>query len=458
MFDWFWEFLYGITAAMCKLIDGVMTCANKLCGIDAITVDGEETDFLTFLFQSDEIKLAFMVAAIIGLVLVVFFSIYAILRNVAKGKVDESPTRICMKALKAILTFMLVPACMLTLMWCLNIIIQVMYAATLNGSTAGIGAYLVGAFSKEGTQLPDGIDYTDVDLMWNYFNLKKYQFFFSWITCFIILIQTAKALIMFVDRAISIVILYVVSPFSISASVLDDGAHFKLWRDQILVKFLNGYGTIIALNIYAMVCALVSRPDVVFFSNSFINFLMKVLIIVGGAFSLQRIMGLIGNLVSAGAGNQEMQQVAMANAGMKGLIGNMFGAAKGSAMSLKKGITDQRSKQKQDKQNAIKANQEAEYKNSITGFIGGMSEKFGLKAGGGNTAKTAIEGKKDEKPAPTPTDDGNSDKKDNALTEAINGTTGKDNTKNPVAGAIGGGTTLGSGNLGAAPTAAEKDK
>jgi len=421
MFDWFWEFLYGITAAMCKLIDGVMQCANKLCGVDNIKVSGEETDFLSFLLRSDEIRLAFIVAAIIGLVISVFFAVIAMVKNVVKGKIDESPQRVCMKVLKAILMFMLVPATILTFMWCLNEIMKVMYSATLNGSTGGIGQYLVGAFSKEGVQVPDGVDYTDADLMWNYFNLKKYQFFFSWITCFIILIETAKALILFVDRAISIAILFVVSPFSIATTVLDDGAHFKLWRDKVLVKFINGYGTILALNIYAMICALVSRNDVIFFDNEFINFLMKVLIIVGGAFSLQRIMGLIGDLVSANAGTSEMQQAAMANQGMKGLIGRMGNAVKGTLGStpLAQAISgmgnDFKKKQVENLKNRFtgadkKPNPEQEYKNNVMSSLSSITQQLGALSGGGDAAKKAIQGNKDKK----------DDKKD-AVKDAING-------------------------------------
>jgi hypothetical protein len=114
----------------------------------------------------------------------------------------------------------------------------------------------------------------------------------------------------FLDRVISIVILYIVSPFSVASSIVDDGSHFKLWRDQVLVKFFSSYGMIIALNIFIMLTSLVIDPNLHFFDNSFLNFCIKVLVILGSALGLNRSMGLIGNLISSGAGSNELRDAA----------------------------------------------------------------------------------------------------------------------------------------------------
>ena len=118
----------------------------------------------------------------------------------------------------------------------------------------------------------------------------------------------------FIDRIISLILLYIVSPFSVASSILDDGAHFKLWRDQVMIKFFTCYGMILALNIFVMLTNIVINPDVVFFDNDFLNFCMKAMIIVGGAFGLNRAMALVGNLISAGAGSNEMRDAAQTQA------------------------------------------------------------------------------------------------------------------------------------------------
>jgi hypothetical protein len=145
----------------------------------------------------------------------------------------------------------------------------------------------------------------------------------------------------FVSRIISIAILYIAAPFSIGASVIDDGQRFKLWRDQILIKFITGYGMMIAINIYAMICLLVMNPTLVFFGEgTFIDFLMKLLLIAGGGVSLKQSMSLIGNLVSSGAGSNELRDTAIAG-GLGGMIGKIPGAGilAGIGSSMKQEIT-----------------------------------------------------------------------------------------------------------------------
>lgn len=337
MFDWVFELLYGITKSILQLIDGIMSCANKLCGIEPIQMDGVETDFLTVLFKSDEINFAFRIAAILATIVIVFFSIFAILRTVAKEKPNETPAQIGIKTAKTILMFLFVPACMVAFMWILNVFMTALYSATLGGSP-NIGTFLFGAFS-DGAWLPgkgmadvlaEGFDYSDTDMVWTVVDLYDYNFFFSWIAGLAILICVSLCMISFVERAISIVILYIAAPFSLASSVLDDGARFKLWRDQVLVKFINGYGMIIGVNIYALVIGLVCRDSVVFFENSFFNFLMKIIIILGGAYSLQKIMAVVGNLISAGAGTQEARDAIGAAKGTFGALGKAtMGALKG---------------------------------------------------------------------------------------------------------------------------------
>ena len=77
MFDWFWHFLYQISKTLFKIIDGLVQCANYLCGVTPVTVDGEEVDFIEYILTSNQIGFAFRVAALLGIIVVVVFSIIA---------------------------------------------------------------------------------------------------------------------------------------------------------------------------------------------------------------------------------------------------------------------------------------------------------------------------------------------------------------------------------------------
>ena len=334
MFDWFWHFLYQISKTLFKIIDGLVQCANYLCGVDPVKVDGEEVDFVEYILTSEQIGFAFRVAALLGMIVVVVFSVIAILRTLAKEKAEGTPAQIAGKAIKSILSFFFIPMIMIVVVNAGNIFMEAMYKATLQGD-ASLGDFLFKAFAME-----SGVSPTDVDAflanpernwrntsdVWELMDLSEFEFIFSWIACGVILGCIGMSMMYFVSRVISIAILYIAAPFSIGASVIDDGARFKLWREQILIKFITGYGMMIAINIYAMICLLVMNPTLIFFEQgSFIDFLMKLLLIAGGGVSLKQSMALIGNLISNGAGSNELRDTAIAG-GLGGMIGKIPGA------------------------------------------------------------------------------------------------------------------------------------
>ena len=122
--------------------------------------------------------------------------------------------------------------------------------------------------------------------------------------------------------------LFLLSPISLSTAVIDDGARFKLWRDQFLTKFLTGYGCIIAINIYALIIGAISNDGLKFFDNSILNNFMKIVIIVGGGISMQRMMALVGNLINAGAGSNELRDAAIAGQSFRRAMFAPFGATR----------------------------------------------------------------------------------------------------------------------------------
>ena len=328
MFNWVWDLLYGISKSIFSIIDGLLSCANMLCGIEPIKYQGAEMDFMTFLLRNKNIFYGFIGAVMVGIVLVVIFAVFAIIRSISSEKENMTPAQIYVKVGKTLLTFIFIPAAMAILIYFTNVLMQTLYRTTLGGSPDGLGRFLAGAFGQgarkggvpENFYLSSEFDYTSTGSMKDYVNLKEYDFFFSWIGGIAILLALASSLLMFVDRAISIVILFIAAPISLSTAVIDDGQRFKLWRDQFLVKFLTGYGCIIGINIYALVIAAITSDNLVFFENGTINNLMKIAIIVGGAVSMNRLMALVGNLVSQGAGSNELRDNAIATAQAKGVM------------------------------------------------------------------------------------------------------------------------------------------
>ena len=342
MFGWFWEFLYMISKTIFRLIDGMILCANKLCGIDTVNFNGEDTDFLTYLMFSDEIGFAFRVSAILATIFLVVFTVFMIIRSIAKDKAEGTPTQIAIKTFKTLLMFFLVPMIIYAFMTLGNAFVKALYAATVQ-SAASPGAFLFCAFAEDGGMSPElverfrtgELDYYSTSTVSYSMILSDFPFLFSWIAGGVVLFGVGSAMLIFVDRVLALVILYVAAPISISTSVIDEGARFKLWRDQFLSKFIMGYGMILAINIYALVCGLVMKPGFAFFpgegsANAFLDLIMKLLLIAGGALTMQKSMAVIGNLVSAGAGSNELRDNALSMGKLASMAGGaaMFAAKK----------------------------------------------------------------------------------------------------------------------------------
>ena len=304
------------------------------------------------MFFSDEIGFAFKISALLATILLVVFAVFMIIRSIAKDKAEGTPTQIAIKAFKTLLMFFLVPVVVIAFMTLGNAFVRALYDATMQTSSTP-GAFLFSMFAADGGmdaqyvelfKIGEGQwDYTNTSLVSTYMPLSDFPFIFSWIAGLVVLFGVGGSMLIFVDRVLSIVILYIAAPISLSTSVLDDGARFKLWRDQFLSKFIMGYGMIIAINIYALVCGVIMKPGFAFFpgddlGTKFLDLIMKLLIMGGGALTMQKSMALIGNLVSAGAGSNEIRDNALSAgklAGMAGGVAKMVGkSALGAASYL----------------------------------------------------------------------------------------------------------------------------
>ena len=336
MFDWIPEMLYFITKTILMLIDGFISVANVLCGIEPIYVGDKETNFLQYILFSEQVSFAFKTAMILGVIVIVFATIFQMLKNISKEGVEGSPLKVCFKALKTLMVFLFVPLCMILLVWIGNEFVVAIYKATTTGSTS-LGSYLfavVGELDglKNADKFLEGTyDYKNIETVWSCIDLWDYNNFLAWLLGGVVIYNIITALMSFLDRVISIVMLYILAPFSVASSIVDDGSHFKLWRDQVLVKFFSSYGMIIALNIFIMLSSLVINPEIKFFDNAFLDFCIKVLVILGSALGLNKSMALVGNLISSGAGSNEMRDSAATRGAVMGALAKPFSPVSGIA-------------------------------------------------------------------------------------------------------------------------------
>ena len=374
MFNWFWEFLYGLIKVPLFCIDVIMIVARKLCGIDPVQIEKEangeivteDTDLLSYFMQGETILNAFGYICLFAFILLFLFTAFRILRDQVTFYDKKSPIRSCVDSAKIILLFLLVPTIMLLGTAFVSTLMQGIYAATSNGSSE-LGGSMFSIFADEAYIGPSedkenvlaafrscsledyltGVSefsYYNTDKVTDFFKLSKINFFLGFVGSFSVVVLLGLTLLSFVERIISLVMLFIVAPLPMSAAPLDDGERFKIWREQTINKFITAYGGILALNVFALMLPLIAKIN--FFPLSgwgggLINGIARLLFIIGGAFACRRGMVLIGNLVSRGAGSQDLMDQSHLTGGMaalahmaggviKGTLGMVTGAAKGT--------------------------------------------------------------------------------------------------------------------------------
>ena len=364
MFNWFWEFLYGLIKVPLFCIDVIMLVARKLCGVDNIqvekTVNGElvteEVDLLTYFMQGETVLNALGYVCLFGFILLLLFTAFRVLRDQANFYEKKSPMRICIDSAKIILFFLLVPAIMITSALFVSTIMRGIYTATANGNS-GLGGSMFVIFAEEAyvgpaedkkaileafrtCSLEDYItgvsefSYYNTNKVSSYFKISQINFFLGFVGSISVVILLGLTLLSFVERIISLVLLFVIAPLPMSVAPLDDGERFKLWREQTINKFITAYGGIVALNIFALMLPLMSSVN--FFPGqsgfvSVVNGIARLLFIIGGAFACRRGMVLIGNLVARGAGSQDLMDQSHLSGGMASLARLAGGALRGVA-------------------------------------------------------------------------------------------------------------------------------
>ena len=368
MFNWFWEFLYGLIKVPLFCIDVIIMVARKLCGVDPVQIEKEvngeivteDVDLLTYFMQGETILNAFGYVCLFGFILLFLFTAFRIVRDQVTFYDKKSPVRICLDSAKVILMFLLVPAIMIAGSVFVSTVMRGIYEATANGNS-GLGGAMFVIFADEAYTGPaedkqaileqfrscsledylkgvNEFSYYNTDKVSEYFKLSKFNFFLGLVGSISVVILLSLTLLSFVERIISLVLLFVIAPLPMSAASLDDGERFKMWREQTINKFVTAYGGIMALNIFALMLPMITSIN--FFpvgsrGINIVNGIARLLFIIGGAFACRRGMVLIGNLVSRGAGSQDLMDQSHLSGGMatlgrmaRGVLGTVTGGAK----------------------------------------------------------------------------------------------------------------------------------
>lgn len=326
LFGWFYELMYILQKSICYLLDFIRDVFCKLAGIETVTIGGERTDLLSHFILSPQIKNAFLGVFLVGVILLFMFVIFAILKSeTADSQHKKTKGQIIAKALHSFIIFLLIPFLLIAGIMLTNVVMSAIHGsmtgAMLDGNmnssiggqilvTSGYDAYIGPSERRveiERMFITGALDYNNLSVVKDYYNLGDMNFFVGIAGGLVILIMFVISAIMFVQRIFDIILLYIVSPASVATIPLDDGGRFKIWREMLISKILGAYGIILSMNIFFLIVPQVA--NITFFGNAFKDGVVQLLFVLGGAFAITKANMVISQLTGSNAGAQEAQQM-----------------------------------------------------------------------------------------------------------------------------------------------------
>ena len=324
--DWIFELLYAVQKSIAFIIDFIKDVFYILAGIEPINVNGKETDILSNFLLSDMVKKSFFYILLIAVVLLVVFVIIAIIRSeYANGENKKSKTIILGKAFQSFIIFLTIPFLLVAGITLSNTVVKSVnqsmnpyiletgQEATIGGQllvTSGYYAY-VGEESEraeiEIKFITGELDYNNKTVVSQYYELRDLDFFVGILGGLVILVMFVMSSITFIQRIFDIILLYIISPISVSTIPVDDGNRFRIWKEMLIAKVLGAYGVILSMNLFFIVMPQVQQ--IVFFSNAFKDGIIKILFLIGGAFAVTKSNLVIAQLTGNQAGGNETQQM-----------------------------------------------------------------------------------------------------------------------------------------------------
>lgn len=340
---------YGMFSGICLLIDFIKTIFYKLCGIETVEIEGEQGDLLSNLLESDIIKRVFLTIFIIGFILLIVFTILAIIKSNYQEK--QNWKTVLSKTGQAFIIMLLIPFTVIIGVMLTNAIMssinQAMNVYPSNGQgsiggqfliTIGHDAYkgLIDQSKAEAMFVSGELNYAKLSVVKQYYDITELNYVIGLLGSLVMLIMFVISAITFVQRIFDIVLLYIISPVSISTIPLDEGNRFKVWKDMLISKILSAYGIILVMNLFFLIIPQVYQ--IKFFDNSFQNGVVYILFLIGGSFAVTKASRVISQLTGAPATGGEMAQMiynirsALAfTRATKGVVNGIIGGAVGGS-------------------------------------------------------------------------------------------------------------------------------
>ena len=227
-------------------------------------------------------------------------------------------------------------------------------------------------------------DYTAKNTVKRTFSFARFDYLVGYGVGLFLIIILGICLVNFICRIFEVLLLFIASPLFVSVMPLDHGEKFKAWQDMFVAKIFGGFGSVIAMELYMMLCPVVMAGNISFVTESSsaeANYLIRLIFLMGGAWAVIKAGPTITQLLNYQAGMAEQDTGARVTAGMVGAASFAGSKAMAGVSAAKQKFQESRS----EKAASRKVSDER-IKKSLTGTGG----RFSSSAASSTTSTAAL--------------------------------------------------------------------
>lgn len=362
--------LYLLFSGVLKLIDYLETAFDVFIGLRDVTYIQANGQVVTgslveVLMQQENISLVFWMITLGALGLALILTIYATAKSAFDLDFENKRpvSKLLGAMMKTFIQFFTVPFLVYFMLKLSAVILKGVTSAMNFGNTTSLGriVFMIASLNAAkndsfnvgsetalniefGTSSADTVrypfyvltggngvtakDYGNMSQVTEVFKLASFDYLIGFIAAVFLLFTIGVCLIVFVQRIFELMILYLVSPYFVCMIPLDDGEKFGRWREMFIAKCFSGFGSVIGMRLFLMVCPMVMGNRIKFgvATSPEMDYLMKLFFLAGGAWAVYKSGSMITSLLNYQAGMSEANTAAVAG-------GMLFSHTVGYAMA-----------------------------------------------------------------------------------------------------------------------------
>ena len=360
------EIIYKLFASILQIVDAMQSAFNIFAGLEPVTYVNhpEPLPLIEMLFRIDTVQWAVMIITVIGLCLTFMFAVLGTARSMLELDVDNAKpiSRVLRFTGQAMVRFALIPITCLFLITMSGRVLQgvgtamgsdsttlsrmVFVVASLDANKKDARYNISGKLDDDDSPVTPASDigitdayrrpfytgsssYADSDVVGRTFNFARFDYLIGFGCSIFLLIVMGICLINFICRIFEVLMLFIASPIFVSTMPLDDGEKFKAWQDMFVAKIFSGFGSVIAMELYMLLCPVVMGGGISFMQNGSTeaDYLIRMLFMLGGAWAVIKAGPTITQLLNFQAGAAERETGMSVTAGMMGAATTIKGTA-----------------------------------------------------------------------------------------------------------------------------------